>query len=280
MKTISLILASLLSSGLLLADEGSKPPASESQIIVQQRLGKEAIAQIRSDYEAGRYDEFLKEMDSSYESVVENHKLSGLSSLREGTKADPKWTEEALILQKERNKELFQVVEGHDDLFAQKVRSVASDASTPEQEAAILRLVEFRQMAPGTGKNSDENALIDLDLEYEYKSIHLDMPNPDRDPPSDRREKHYVLKMHHMDKLLSSAQEFEDADLKKIVELAAQNQDARMAQNWDQYDLSALVKGKEKPADLTQEKAVSLLQAHQEKMSDLTKRFIDHAAKN
>jgi hypothetical protein len=137
-------------------------------------------------------------------------------------------------------------------------------------------------MAPGTGKNIDENTLIDLDLEYEFKSIHLDMPVIDGQLAPDRREKHYILKMEMADKMLSSAQSFQDASLKKDVELYAQNIDGRMAQNWDQYDLNLMAKGKTKPADKVQEQVVSLLQNHQEKMGDLTKQYLEesnHVAK-
>ena len=164
------------------------------------------------------------------------------------------------------------------------MRSAASDAATPDQEKALLRLIALRQMPPGAGKNSDENTLIDLDIEYEYKSIHLDMPVPGAQP-ADRREKHYVLKMNQMDKMLAAAQGFEDAELKKQIEFVAQNPDARMVQNWDQRDLNDLVKGKEKPSGPAQEKVASILQSHQEKMSELAKQSLEaegaagHAAK-
>ena len=282
MKSISLILvAALCGAGPLLADEAIKPTVSETQVTVDQKIGKEAIAQIRKGYEEGRYDEFLKEMDGSYESLVENNKLSGLSSLRQGVNSDPKWIESAQKLQKERNKALLDAVDGEETLFAEKVRSAASDLANEE---AIQRLIEFRQMAPGEGKSSEENKLIDLDLEYEYKSIHLDMPSVGGEVLSDGREKHYVLKMNHMDKMLAASQGFEDAELKKQIELAAQIQDARMAQNWDQSDLSALAKGRVEAKDAMEKKVASYLQSHQERLGDLTKQMLDaekqDAAKN
>jgi hypothetical protein len=276
MKTIILSLFAILlgSTGVAPAEEGTKPAVAIEQATVEQKLGQGALAQLRNDYEEGRYDPFLREIDTSYEKVQEENKLTGLANFRQGKMTDQKWADAANLLLIERNKQLVEVVAGNESLFAQQVRSASADLTTPEQAQALLRMANLRQMAPGTGKNSDENALIDLDLEYEFKSIHLDMPVIDGQPAPDRREKHYILKMEMADKMLSSAQSFQDAALKKDVELYAQNIDGRMAQNWDQYDLTLMAKGKTKPADKVQEKVVSVLQNHQEKMGDLTKQYL------
>ncbi len=281
MKNIILAAAAIFcgtSSGLT----SNEPSISIVQPATQQQQGKEAISQIRKDYEEGRYDDFLKEIDSSYEEVVEKNQLAGLASFRKGTQIDQKWAETAQLLQKEKNKQLLEITANDSSPFAQKVKSASTDPTTPEQVQAIQHLAQFRQLVPQSGLNSDENKLIDLDLEYEYKSIHLDMPVINGEPVSDRREKHYALKMEHANRLLALAQTFEDTTLKKEAELYAKNLDDRLGQNWDQNDLSSLINGKAKPITSLQQKVALILETHQEKISDLTKQMLSdqnsHAA--
>jgi hypothetical protein len=267
-KTISVALAAVLCLTGVFAVEGTRPLfVSELRESDSFQLGKEAIAQIRKDYQEGRYDSFLKEMDASYEQVRESEQLIGLAQLRTGSALDLQWIDAVQTLQTERNGELLQVVAGESSLFAQKVRSVAT---TDEQSNIFLMI---HQMQPGTGKNQDENTLIDLDLEYEYKAIHLDAPQINGEEIPDVRVKQYVLKMEQMDKILLAAQSFEDESLKNEVFLFAKNLDTRLAKNWDQRDLRALVIGKIKPLDKIQERTVSVLKDAQEKMSDLSRNF-------
>lgn len=255
-KSIGLALAAVLCiSGAFSSVDGGGPLAlSEEQL---SRLGKEAIAEIRKDYKQGKYDPFLKEIDASYEGVLEGEQLLGLAELRQGASLDLQWMDAFQTLQKEKNEQLLQVVSGQDSLFAEKVRSVA----TPETESNLF--LRVHQMAPGTGKNQDENTLIALDLEYEYKAIHL------KNMPYDSKAYYYALKMEQMDKTLLAAQVFEDESLKSEVLLFAQTLDSRLAKNWDQMDLRALTLGNVKPEDKAQERVLSVLKDTQEKMSSL-----------
>lgn len=276
MKTITLTLAALFcATGSFAAEDGKTPAISVTQPIIQEKLGKDAIFQLREAYEEGQYETFLKEMDASYQELADKNQLASLAEMRLGITDDSKWTEAAKLLQAERNTELNVAIGDQDSLFAQQVRSVAADLPSPEEDQAISRISAFRQMLPTSGKNVDENALIDLDLEYQYKSLHLDMPLTQGEQVDGLREKHYVLRMEKMDKMRAIAQTFEDVELKQAIELTAQNQDARMAQNWDQAELNAYLKGKKKPADTTQNQVVNILEAHQEKLRDLTKNYLE-----
>lgn len=268
MKTLSIILASLLSLSAPLLGEENVPasPVVEAKV-AQQKLGKEETKALRMAYEKGEYDSFLEEMDLSYREVLQKQQLANLAEFRQGSSADQlKWSELSRQLQKEKNEALLKAIEGQEDsLFVQKVRSAAS--SIPVQE----RLFTLHQMAPGSGKNKDENRWIDLDLEYEYKSIHLDSVGPAESP----REKHAVLRMEAMDKMVQAAESFADLSLKKEVEAVAKELDARLAKEWDQADLNAIARKKIKAADPLQEKIASLLLSYQEKFHDLSKQYLE-----
>jgi hypothetical protein len=268
-KTISMVLALGLCISGVFAVEGTSPLAlSEQRATDAFRLGKEAISQIRKDYQEGKYDSFLKESDSSYEQVRESEELIGLAQLRQGSELDLQWIDAVQKVQEERNHSLLQVIGENDSVFAQKVRAVATiDAQDPI-------FLKIHQMVPGSGKNQDENTLIALDLEYEYKSIHLDMPQIGVEESTDIRAKQYVLKMEQMDKMLLAAQSFQDDGLKQAVYQFAQNLDTRLAKSWDQRDLRDLVIGKIKPTDKLQEQTISVLKDTQEKLSDVSRDFM------
>ncbi len=239
------------------------------------QLGKETVASIRTGYENGEYHPFLAEMDASYKKAD----LSGLIQMR--SKQVPiAFQEESeqrfLDLQKERNRELFNTLSEKDDSpFAMKVRSLAANPLTPEQEKAIAKLNSFISMAPNGGANADENQLIEIDLEYEYKLLHADLPTQENSP-QERKAQQIALRMEKMDKMVQASKNFQDLSLKQAVTIGADTLDARLARNLDGADLNALLKSKEKPANDTEEKVLAVLSLYQEKFSDLMKE-IDQA---
>lgn len=269
MSHISTILAAILCATAPVASSEvveTKTEQSESNY----QLGKETVSVIRTAYEKGQYKDFLSEMDSSYKSAD----LSSLIDTRQKQiplEFQEEWEAQFLALQKEKNQELLSAISDEDEsIFAQKVRSLAADLSTPEQEKAVSKLNSFIAMAPQSGANDDENTLINIDLEYEYKILHAQMPMSDLNPLKSQ-EYQIALRMEKMDKMVAASKNFQDHDLKQAVGLAAANLDARLARNLDGADLNALVKGKAKPANATEEKVHSILSSYQGQFSDLMK---------
>jgi hypothetical protein len=271
MAQISTILAALFCATAPLASievQESKTEATQSSL----KLGRELVSSVRSSYEKGEYSEFFSEMDESYKGAD----LSGLIQMRQKeipVEFQEKWEEQFATLQKEKNSELLNAISDKDDsIFAQKVRSVAANISTPEQEKALSKLNSFIAMAPNTGANKDENTLIDLDIEYEYKLLHSELPMSDVSPQK-MKEHQIALRMEKMDKMVAASKNFQDHTLKQAVGLAKANLDARMARNLDGADLNALVKGKEKPANETEENVYSIISSYQGQFSDLMKQL-------
>jgi len=230
------------------------------------KLGKETVSTVRSGYENGKYNEFLSEMDASYKDAD----LKGLIAMREKevpVDFQDEWTAKFEALQKVRNQELLTVISDKDSSpFAQKVRSVASNISTSEQEKAVSKLNSFIAMAPGKGANDDENTLIDIDVEYEYKLLHAANDHS--------KERQLALRMEKMDKMVQASKSFQDLSLKAAVGLASSNLDARLARNLDGVDLNGLAKGK--GSNQTEESVYSIISSYQGQFSDLMKQ-IDHA---
>lgn len=274
-KTIGLSLAALLCLlGGFTAVEGSNQPIVSEEATKEgdsYLLGRDAVSQIRKDYSEGRFDSFLKDSNAAYEQVLETGKISDLSSLREGFTFNPKWRESVKAVQAEKNTELLRAIQGQDSLFSEKVRSATY--SNPQLDDALHLLSKFHHMTPGTGANADENKIIDLDLEYEYKAIHLDMPVKDSNLAQQIRSQQFALKMEQMDKLLLASQSFNDVALKEAITVVSKNLDEHLAHSWDLMDLHMLAKEQRKPSDSSEESVVAILKMTQEKLSDLAKNF-------
>ncbi len=273
MANISTILAALL-----LATSATQPVAAvEKKIEITQSqfvLGKETVGALRAAYEKGEYNDFLRQMDAEYQQALSQNGLDGLIEMRQKEiPADfqAKWDQKFIDLQKQKNKDLLAAVSDKDQsVFAEKVRSVAGQVSTPEQEKAINRLHSLVQMAPQTGANDDENKLIAIDLEYEYKLLHATMPQSDISPQQ-RQDYQIVLRMEKMDKMMEASKTFQEHSLKQAVGLASANLDERLARNLDGADLNAFVKAKGKSSNETEKKVTEVLSSYQGQFSDLMK---------
>lgn len=277
MGNFSTVLAAIMCAVTPLASaEATELKTEQTQTSL--KLGKETISSIRDSYQKGEYNEFLSETDASYSQALSDNGLDGLIQMRQKpipAEFHEKWEQQFSDLQKLKNKELISAISEKDEsLFAEKVRSVAANLSTPEQEKAIAKLNSLITKAPKTGANEDENTLIDIDLEYEYKMLNAQLPMSDISPQ--KSQVHQIaLRMEKMDKMVEASKSFQDHSLKQAVGLAAANLDARLARNLDGTDLNALVKGKMKASNEVEEKVFSILTSYQGQFTDLMKEIGD-----
>ena len=268
MGYISTFLAAILLSTAPLATREQKEPRQEL-IESNFKLGKDVVAGVRSGYENGKYNQFMFDMDEAYNKAD----LKDLIQFREnGSSKDipEEWENQFSELQRQKNSELLKALSEKDNsLFASKVRSLASNILTPEQEKAISKINIFIAMAPNTGANVDENTLIDIDLEYEYKLSQALVVHESTISPDEKQSLQIALRMEKMDRMLQASKHFEDKSLKQAVTIAHATLDARLARNLDGRDLNVLAKKKAENKD--QEIVYSILRSYQDQFSDLVK---------
>jgi hypothetical protein len=272
---ISIILASILSAGTPLAAENSKSETTSTVQTVSNayQLGSDVVAQTRADYESGKYNEFLNQMDKDYTRAKAENGLEGLIELRtESGKVNihPEFYRSYEAIQDSKNENLLNVIGSDDSLFAQKVRSAASSVSADNK---ILRSLSFK--APGTGVNKDENAVIDIDLEFYYKGIHMDSLAAFGDSISDQKEKHLVLQMERMKQLVKASESFEDKELKKAIEQSSSNHQKLLAKMYDARDLLALSRGTIKPSSAIEEKIAAIVGNSQGQLAELHRHLLN-----
>ncbi len=271
MKSLCIILTALTAGTSPVVSQVE--PAKSAITAPKAQSGEAAIHSIRTSYETGKYTNFLKELDHQYKEILEKGELGQLAGMRAGFAEDwEEWENKAHLLQKEKKKELIDAMETQEKSpFVAKVLSAALDLADKEHQDAILNIAHLRLKAPNSGKNADENRLIDIDLEYEFKSLHLDLPSSQIE---NRKEKHCALLMERLDKMVAASENFKDESLKKAVKLYSDRFDDRLSQNWDVIDLSNLINGKAKPKNAVEEKVASILNQYQEKFAELGREFV------
>jgi len=236
-------------------------------------MGSSVVEKTRADYQHGKYREFLKKMDQDYKEAKESNGLEGLIELRQETakvNIHPEFISSYDTIQATKNEQLLEVAGHNDSLFAQKVRSAARSIET---ESPLLRSLHFKvPSSPDT--NADERAVIDIDLEYYYKSIHLDSMAAAFDSVLDRKEKHMVLEMEKVDRLQKAASSFEDKELKQAIQDAALHLDERLTKNYDMRDLLALARGSIKPSSALEEKVASVVGNAQGQVAELHRQLL------
>jgi hypothetical protein len=276
---ISIFLASILCAGAPLAAENIQPDSTVEAVSKPAfnsfEMGSLVVEKTRAGYEEGKYAEFLSEMDKDYNKAKVDNALEGLIELRKETgkvNIHPEFVRSQNSIQNLKNENLLKVVGSDESSFAQKVRSAASSLPADSQ---LLRSLHYK--APGsTDVNKDENAVIDIDLEYSYKSIHLDSLAASGNSIPDRKEKQMALEMERMDRLVKAAQSFEDKDLKQAIKEAASLLDQRLAKNYDMRDLLALAAGRVKPVSPLEEKAASIVGRAQDQIAELHRHLLNN----
>ncbi|MBI3508418.1 MAG: hypothetical protein HY069_02120 [Chlamydiia bacterium] len=277
---MAIILATMLLAGDP-AVSSAESAALKKEIPTQissQMLGHAAIEQIRKDHSAGKYKDLLQELDTAYQASMKNDGLKSLSEMRIGPAPEQqKWEELMKKTLDERNQELKQLVTPEQDAFLSQKISSGTTSSNSELDAALSRLSTLHMLAPNQGANADENALIAIDFEYEYKAIHLDMPLLMGQKGQDLREKQVALKMEQMDRMLQASKTFEDLSMKAAVETVHAQLDTLLAHNWDMVDLHGFMRNGQTESE---KKIASILSHYRDKFAELTNQFLEKHGQN
>ncbi|MBX9745060.1 MAG: hypothetical protein K2X08_07630 [Chlamydiales bacterium] len=283
MKYISLSLAALLCSTAPVLAETATQPTQQEQIKEDNLPNNgEFVRFVRDQYKAGKYQEFLQNMDEDYSQAKKDGGLDGLIAMRkedaliaaEHSSTAERWKQMAKNWAEERNKELLKLIDSSDNSpLAQKIHSVAMETDV-SSEKTLAYFLHLRELSPGEGQNEDENFLIEQDLALEYKQIHLDsLSSLERWTPA-AQEKRLALRLDSMEKTLVASQQFKDQELrKKVVSLAAML-DSYYVKQMDAVDLHRLAMGTIVPTNDLEKQAAAILSAYEGKFSDLSKEIL------
>lgn len=273
---MQIILAALTLATAELAVQQIQEPSKEIQA-VQREVSHDSIDQIRKDYVAGKYKALFEELDASYQEVRENNGLQNLAEMRLGPiPNDAKWEGIMKETLQKRNQELLKLVKNDSSFLSEQVRRATLPLAS-EVDASFHQLAKLQTLAPGKGSDVDENQIIDIDFEYEYKALHLDLPLLMGQKGEKIWEKQIALKMEKMDRMLEASRSFQNEPLKKAIETLHAHFDALLTQSANMTDLMKIAKN---PTNLMEDKLASILMKYQEKFADLSKEFLDKQVMN
>lgn len=235
-------------------------PSTTSTIPI---LGENEVASVRARYEAGDFDAFLREMDVPYREAQKGGAIESLSDMRKNSAPLAQEGAARAIIQ-ERNQKLLALAGEQKGAFFDKVRSMASE-DLSQEDFGYLRHKEL-----GSGKNGDENQLIALDVEYEYKILHLDRPSVEGKSVENRKEKVLALRMQKGDKMEEAASKFSDSALQARVTSYVAHLDHLLAQRCDAADLLSLQRqGIRGGGSLVEQQVLLIMQEAQDQLLSL-----------
>jgi hypothetical protein len=272
---VSIFLASILCFGVPLASEKGQSKEISKVEANSYLTGDSVVERTRTQYNEGKYSEFLNKMDKDYRQAKKNNGLEGLIELRKETakvNIHPEFMRSYDIIQSSKSENLLSAVKGASSALSKKVESATR--AVPK-ESDLLRVLHFK--VPGDHElTKDESTVVDIDIEYYYKSIHLDSTANSKDSLTDRKEKHMALSMEKMDRLKEASKSFEDKALQKSIESLALNLDSRLAKSYDMRDLIALSRGIIKPVTTLEKKVASIVASSQGEIADLHRQLLNN----
>ena len=246
MKKVYAVLALTLAvGGVAFALEETPQPAQE--VLSQTpKTGSGRIAKLRADYDQGKFNFLFDSLEVEYAELKQSGRVNEFAEMRRVGEANEQikglsgqFDKMAADLLQERNSELKALCEGSAaEAAALYVQSITSPLDE-SQAQAMRALSALRFKAPDQAANEDERALIEIDLAYEFKSVHLGLHQSEE---GDLTEKQIVLGMDKMQKMVQASESFTDASLKETVANAALGFDEAQAKYLDMRELSALAK--------------------------------------
>ena len=274
MKKIYAILGLALCIGgaAIAAEEGMEPVQQSVASRQAPETGHELVAALRQEYTEGKFNSFLDGLEDDYQDLEKSGRLAEFASMRQAPEADSKLNDlarhyEALApdLQQQRDSELKEICQGQDaEIACKRVQSATAETDQDQQEA-MSYLADLRFKTPEQAANDDERKLVEIDLAYEFKLVHLDVQRLSGED-SDLQQKQIVLGMEKIEKMQDAAKGFSDQSLKKKIDLAAKGYDVRQSQIIDMRDLVAASK---KPSSDLDRKIGAILSSYKSKKDNL-----------
>lgn len=250
---------------------------SEQVAPAQQKLIDEVLA----DYRAGRYNNFLKSIDASYQEknkkwefngvLEERKKLSEMITDYQGSKEDA-FKKEIGALHEAQNRELVEVcLSNPNDKISSEVRDMVFYSPTPHEKESIDYIHQLSHKFKGDGTTPLENKLINIDTEFWLKGLTLSVAlTQGKVDPETFQKQSLVLQMEKMKQMQEACQgDLVDVKIKSYVDTAAQVLPKVKASSTTRQYLTSLGRGKIAPKNETEMEMQKIMAKYMEKEDTL-----------
>ncbi|NRA90952.1 MAG: hypothetical protein HRU43_07505 [Simkaniaceae bacterium] len=251
------ILAATLSLPLFAQDVASSPKTTQSE--QESHAKQKLIDEIFTDYQEGRYNNFLKRIDETYQeknkkwefnsALEERKKLSEMVVDYKSSKQDA-FLKEYHALQEAQNNELIEVcLKNPHYKFSSEVRDMIFYTPDAHEQESLNYVHELSQKFKGDGTTPLENVLINIDTEFWLKDLSLGTSLAQKQIDHTTFQKqHLVLHIEKMQRMKAACEgDLVDVKIKSYIETAAKVLPKVKASSATRRHLMALGRGKVAP---------------------------------
>jgi len=276
------ILIPLLMASFIFATANEPSDSQTPQVQTEQKL----IDEVLSDYRDGRYNSFLKRMDSTYQK--ENKKWEYNTVLEERKKLstyvhdysqekpdDFKTKMHALVETQDR--ELAEVCINHpNEKFSREVRDMVFFTPSPKEQKSLDYIHSLSYKFKGDGATPLENKLINIDTEFWLKGLSLSVVRVQNKIDVETFQKqHIVLQMEKLKLMIEAcdADEYGDIKTQEHVNTAYDLIPKINASSLTRKYLMALGQGKAEPRTESEKKMQVIVAKYMEKEQSLVQKY-------
>lgn len=217
------------------------------------------IDEVLADYRSGKYSNFLKEADSTYEEgnkkweynslLEERKKLSSVVNDYQSDKTDH-FKKEIAALHDKQDREMVEVcLKRPEEAISREVRDMVFFTPSQEEQKSLDYLHSLSHKFKGDGTTPLENKLINIDTEFWLKSISLSVAlTQNKVDPETYQKKHLVLQLEKIKQMqVACGGDLVDVKIKGYIDTAAAVLPKVQASATTRKHLNALAQGKVTP---------------------------------
>jgi len=244
--------------GLLSISTFTPLHASESDIPPP---GQKIVQEVREQYRAGNYDQFLSDLHAQYERAGKAGVLRGLfESMKSSMPKELMAGQLNPLKDSERNQKLLGATTDHSELaVSKKVEGLLITPLDREAEEIFAELEALKYHLPEEDRATVENKISAIETEYHIKNSLLEVAGLRSDSTiGERYKKLAALQFEKMAKLQAAVQE-SDSPWKEKVATARGSFENYLAARLDYLTLKDLASGKIEATNPTEEKVKEVM---------------------
>ncbi|MCP5505201.1 MAG: hypothetical protein H7A41_08625 [Chlamydiales bacterium] len=281
------LLVPFLATALALPLVGNEEIAQSEPVQAEQIASpkQKMIDEVLADYQAGRYNTFLKKSDDEYREAEKKWKNNELLEQRKklssmvhdyGIDKTDEFKQKIAALHHAQDQELIEIALNHpNEKISREVRDMVFFCPNKQEEESIEFIHNLSLKFKGDGVTPIENKLIQIDTEFWLKSLSLEIANAQSKMDEGTFQKRYlVLQIEKIKQMKEACQgDLVDVKVKRFVDTASTVLPKVYASASTRKHLMALGKGKITPQTPAEKELQAVMIKYLEKEEALTQKF-------
>ncbi len=275
-------LAAALTLPLVAEEKVAKTETVQAEQIASPK--QKLIDEVLTDYQAGRYNSFLKQADSEYQEAEKKWKNNDLLEQRKklstmvhdyGVNKTDAFKAQIAALHEAQDRELVKICLNHpNDKISHEVRDMIFFSPSKQEMESIEFIHSLSLKFKGDGATPIENKLISIDTEFWLKSLSLEIANTQgKMGDATFQKKYLVLQLEKIKQMKEACQgDLVDVKIKSYVDTASSVLPKVYASAATRKHLAALGRGKIAPKNATEQEMQAVMAKYLQKEEALAEK--------